>query len=161
VLHDASILAYLYIKAHSESATQRTSTLQHSTALSTSRPCSSTGSFALCCAGQAIVQFAQDRRTKIEYAAKFFVSAVAFADEAALYTDPDNPLGEFLPQLRNLVDNASGEMLDARGRPFPPCIVMEKGESLDVWRKRSRDGLDMVTGLQVCPAVVCCEFQNL
>ena len=27
---------------------------------------------------------------------------------------------------------------------------MEKGESLDVWAASTGDGLDMVTGLQVC-----------
>ena len=32
---------------------------------------------------------------------------------------------------------------------MPPCIVMEKGESLDVWARRGESGIDMVTGLQV------------
>lgn len=32
---------------------------------------------------------------------------------------------------------------------MPPCICMEKGESLDIWMRRTQDGVDMITGLQV------------
>jgi len=104
------------------------------------------------CAGQAVIQFAKDRRSGLLYALKFFLSNTAFGDEVKLYTDQGNPLGHFLPQLRNVVGAVGhgAPVVDAHGQPLPPCIVMEKGESLDVWMKRNRDGMDMVTGLQVC-----------
>eukprot|EP00892_Ulva_mutabilis_P003618 jgi/Ulvmu1/1628/UM113_0005.1 len=101
--------------------------------------------------GQAVIQFAKDRNSGRQYALKFFLSHAAFAGEAALYTDRSSPLGPFLPQLRSIAGAAGHEppVVDARARPLPPCIVMEKGESLDVWMQRNRDGVDMVTGLQV------------
>lgn len=45
----------------------------------------------------------------------------------------------------------SGEagFVDGDGNDLPPCIIMEKGESLDLWAASTGDGLDMVTGLQV------------
>lgn len=49
--------------------------------------------------------------------------------------------------MRSILE--AGQLTDAHGDPLPPCIVMEKGESLDVWAATSGDGLDMVTGLQV------------
>ena len=102
-------------------------------------------------AGQAVIQFAKDRRNGQVYALKFFLSQTAFADEAALYTDRSSPLGFFLPQLRSIAGAPGHEaaVADAHGHPLPQCIVMEKGESLDVWMKRNRGGVDMVTGLQV------------
>eukprot|EP00892_Ulva_mutabilis_P004011 jgi/Ulvmu1/1982/UM012_0144.1 len=101
--------------------------------------------------GQAVIQFAKDRRTRLLYAVKFFLFQTAFADECRLYTNPDNPLGQFLPALRNIADGSSIAPLvvDGHGHPMPPCVVMEKGESLDVWMQRNRGGVDMITGLQV------------
>jgi hypothetical protein len=96
-----------------------------------------------------VVQFSRDRLSRLEYAAKFFISQAAFNDEAALYSDASSALGRFLPRFRNIIDNADGHMRDRNGRPFPPCIVMEKGESLDMWMQRKHAGVDMETGLQV------------
>ncbi|NJR41840.1 MAG: hypothetical protein HC767_03455 [Akkermansiaceae bacterium] len=101
-------------------------------------------------AGQAVIQFAKDRRNDLEYAVKFYLSHSAFTDEASLYTDRGNPLGEFLPEVRNIVPNVDGKFVDAFGAPMAPCIAMEKGESLDIWSARSGSGLDMITALQVC-----------
>eukprot|EP00892_Ulva_mutabilis_P012442 jgi/Ulvmu1/9570/UM053_0060.1 len=91
--------------------------------------------------GQAVIQFVKDHRTGCHYAVKFFLSTNAFADERRLYTNPDSPLGKFLPALRNIVDGSAAEPLivDGHGQLLPPCIVMEKGESLDVWMQRNRD----------------------
>ena len=68
-----------------------------------------------------------------------------------MYLEPDQPLGAFLPQLRTIVEpsNPTGLILDKYGNALPPCIVMEKGEALDIWAKSTGDGLDMITGLQV------------
>ena len=95
------------------------------------------------------MQIAEDRSTRIEYAMKFFFSRPAFEHELALYMDRTQPLGAFLPEVHSIIDPLDSEFLDAAGVPLPPCIVMEKGESLDKWAASCTDGLDMVTGLQV------------
>ena len=108
------------------------------------------------CAGQAVVQIAEDIRSRREYAFKFFVSRTAFEQEAKLYEDPEQPLGRFLPELRCILDKSRGnEMHDRNRSSLPPCIVMEKGEALDLFTARTEGGLDMVTGLQVCTAHAC------
>lgn len=105
-------------------------------------------------AGQAVIQFAKDKQTHEEFAIKVFLSRRAFEDEARLYEADSCPLGHFLPQVRDIVPNRDAQLVDAAGSPLPPCIVMEKGESLDVWMLRSADmGIDMVTGLQVRPGL--------
>lgn len=97
-----------------------------------------------------MVQIAEDRGTRIEYAMKFFLSRAAFEHELALYADNTKPLGAFLPEVHSIIDPSKTTFLDAAGVPLPPCIIMEKGESLDKWAASCTDGLDMVTGLQVC-----------
>jgi hypothetical protein len=96
-----------------------------------------------------VVQFAKDRRNDLEYAIKFYLSPAAFQDEATLFMDKSNPLGQFLPEVRNIVGNEDGQFVDAFGAPMAPCIAMEKGESLDIWSSRNGNGIDMITGLQV------------
>lgn len=123
---------------------------------------------AACYAGQAVIQFAKDSATEQPWAIKFFVCGRGFKDEAALYRDVDSPLGPFLPLVRNIIGDTdvgtgggtwdrpaavtadAGRIADALGRPLPPCIVMERGESLDIWRMRNaHDGIDVFTALQV------------
>lgn len=41
-------------------------------------------------------------------------------------------------QLRAIVDNKDGSVVDPQGYPLPPCIVMERGESLDMWSERAK-----------------------
>ena len=41
-------------------------------------------------------------------------------------------------QVRDIVSNDNCEVVDAKGNPLPPCIVMERGESLDIWSARAR-----------------------
>jgi hypothetical protein len=100
-------------------------------------------------AGQAVVQFAKHRINDLEYAIKFYLSHSAFQDEAKLFMNDGNPLGQFLPEVRDIVSNEDGRFVDAFGAPMPPCISMEKGESLDMWSSRNGHGIDMITGLQV------------
>ena len=52
---------------------------------------------------------------------------------------------KFLPQVEAVCDDA----VDPRGRPLPPCIVMEKGESLQDWSNRAEP--DLFTSLAVRP----------
>jgi hypothetical protein len=101
------------------------------------------------CAGQAVVQFARNEVSELEYAIKFFLSVAAFNDESEQYTNKDNPLISFLPRLHALVDNRDGQFKDAFGHMMPPCIVMERGESLDMWVRRNKRKMDMFTCMQV------------
>jgi UDP-N-acetyl-D-mannosaminuronic acid transferase (WecB/TagA/CpsF family) len=102
-------------------------------------------------AGQAVIQFAVEKLNGLEYAVKFFISRNAFLSEAAQYTDAQSPLRQFLPKVRNggILSNDDGSFLDGNGRPMPPCIVMEKGESLDVWVQRNKRVMDQFTAMQV------------
>lgn len=36
------------------------------------------------------------------------------------------------------MDNKDGSVVDPQGNPLPPCIVMERGESLDIWSERAK-----------------------
>ena len=38
-----------------------------------------------------------------------------------------------VPQVRNVEGNADKSITDPQGSPLPPCIMMERGESLDIW----------------------------
>ena len=48
-----------------------------------------------------------------------------------------SPLRHFLPKLHTIIANEAGSFTDPWGHPMPPCIVMERGEPLDVWSHRS------------------------
>ena len=54
----------------------------------------------------------------------------------------------FLPQVEAVCDGSAGELVDPLGRPLPPCIVLEKGESLLDWSDRAQP--DLFTSLAVC-----------
>jgi hypothetical protein len=41
-------------------------------------------------------------------------------------------------QVVDIVDNADGRILDQWGHHLPPCIVMDRGESLDIWSNRAK-----------------------
>ena len=81
------------------------------------------------------------------------VRAGAFRQEKTLYEDPNQPLGKFLPQLHSIAEGEASGLRDARGALMPPCIIMEKGEALDVWIDNSGDAIDLFTGLQVCHTI--------
>ena len=100
-----------------------------------------------CRAGQAVVQFAEDREG-VAYALKFFLDNEAFHSEAYLYASygtalphpskasgPGMPVGpaQFLPRVQCVRDCGC----DPQGARLPPCIVMEKGESLHEWCNRA------------------------
>lgn len=93
------------------------------------------------------MQLVEDRRTRTPYAMKFFLSKAAFHEEKMLYVDSSMPLGAFLPELHRIVEAPNQEFTDAFGGFLPSCIIMEKGETLDLWVKHHRH--DLITGLQV------------
>eukprot|EP00892_Ulva_mutabilis_P002879 jgi/Ulvmu1/12592/UM092_0022.1 len=87
--------------------------------------------------GQAIVQTVRHELSSTDYVLKAFATSAAFRAEAALYLDEGQPLGAFLPCMRAILDNTDRRARDPHGHIMPPCIVMEKGESLDLWRERA------------------------
>lgn len=76
---------------------------------------------------------------------QFFTFLPAFEREAALYRD--RTLQEMMPATHAVVDNRSGNARTRGGFVFPPCIIIERGESLERWAQRERP--DFVTMLQV------------
>jgi hypothetical protein len=97
--------------------------------------------------GQGVVQFARAvNEDTWEYAIKFYTQFDAFARERDLYMDPT--LREMMPATQQIISNEDQSIQMPGGAyVFPPCIVIEKGESLDVWA--SREQHDFVTILQV------------
>jgi hypothetical protein len=59
-----------------------------------------------------------------------------------------NALGAVL-QVEALRDGVKGELVDPCGNAMPPCIVMERGESLQEWASRAEP--DPFTALSVRP----------
>ena len=45
--------------------------------------------------------------------------------------------GRFLPHVEAVCDSAEAGLVDPRKEPLPPCIVMERGESLQEWCDRA------------------------
>jgi hypothetical protein len=50
--------------------------------------------------------------------------------------------------VETLRDGVTGELVDPQGRALPPCIVMERGESLQEWANRAEP--DLLASLAVC-----------
>lgn len=70
----------------------------------------------------------------------------AFKREAALYANP--AFKDLMPATLAIEDNAGGgERLHSYA--FPPCIIIEKGQSLNEWAHANR--CDFVTIFQVSP----------
>jgi hypothetical protein len=65
--------------------------------------------------------------------------------EEALYRDPQ--LREMMPATREIIGNQDRSIRMPDGYVFPPSIVIEKGESLDVWAQREKG--DFATAFQV------------
>jgi hypothetical protein len=56
-------------------------------------------------------------------------------------------------QPRNVIDNADGSLVDPAGYPLPPCIVMERGESLDLWSQRAKPDRSQAYSVRACTAL--------
>lgn len=54
-----------------------------------------------------------------------------------------------LLQVEALRDGVKGELVDPWGNALPPCIVMERGESLQEWANRAKP--DLFASLAVRP----------
>jgi hypothetical protein len=116
-----------------------------------------------CCVGSSIVQFARTPADNRVWAIKYFLSPTAFENESVLYAAHYPELRSQLPiaaadqaaALRRLVQSSGpvqrvgastkflprvelsvglhGGLMDPKGMPLPPCVVMEKGENLLEW----------------------------
>eukprot|EP00892_Ulva_mutabilis_P003267 jgi/Ulvmu1/1311/UM011_0039.1 len=88
--------------------------------------------------GQGVVAFARGAYDDLEYALKFFVHRSSFLAERDMYRC--QALGRLLPRVYCDYDPAEtpGVLCDARGRPLPPCLVMERGEGLADWSRRAK-----------------------
>jgi hypothetical protein len=96
------------------------------------------------------LQFARGVRDGKDYAIKFFTLREAFEREDALYSN--KVLRDMMPAVQLIEANANSSIRSPSGWPFPPCIVIERGESLDKWAERIRP--DFPTILQVRPVLV-------
>jgi hypothetical protein len=109
--------------------------------------------------GQGVVQFATGAQDGAEYAVKFFLQHDAFDQEYRLYSNP--ALRDMMPAVRYLEGNADGAHRSRNGWPFPPCIVIERGESLDMWHKRIKPDFSTIMqvrepcDLSLCAVVLC------
>ena len=62
--------------------------------------------------------------------------------------------GRFLPHVEALCDSAQAGLVDPSKEPLPPCIVMERGESLQDWSDRAEP--DRFTSFSVRTAAPPC-----
>ena len=58
-----------------------------------------------------------------------------------------------------VAEGADSGLRDAQGAVMAPCIVMEKGEALDVWIQNSGEKIDLFTGLQAHPPPPACSMR--
>ena len=99
--------------------------------------------------GQGVVQFMRSTRAEEFVAVKFFLSDTAYATEMQLYTV--DVLRSMMPAIRMELRNADAAECSSRGYPWPPCIVLEKGESLQEWKARTQPAFSTI--LDVRPLV--------
>ena len=83
-----------------------------------------------------MVAFARSTRDQGQYALKFFALRKDFEAEVDVYEN--SPLGKLLPRVEGMHDNRDGALRDPSGYKLPPCIIMERGESLDEWSRRRK-----------------------
>ena len=91
-------------------------------------------------AGQAVVQFATNIRSRQEAAIKLFLSKSAFNEEVRQYADAASALHQFLPRCLGIFDNVDGrcvslaavgavacELRCGRSSRFLPCKIFSLG----------------------------------
>eukprot|EP00892_Ulva_mutabilis_P004406 jgi/Ulvmu1/2337/UM013_0185.1 len=93
----------------------------------------------------SVVQYARSTEDDEDYAFKFFISREKFEAERTVFAHWI--LGAMLPRLEGLYDNRDAALQDPRGHALPPCVIMERGESLAEWFQRRKP--DLRTALPV------------
>ena len=105
------------------------------------------------------VQFARSLVSGDEFAIKFYLHQTAFQRERLLYQDAT--LRVMMPATHAIEDNAPREGHAVERAPngyvFPPCIIIERGESLDEWARR--ESPDFITTMQVRLLLLSCELR--
>ena len=92
--------------------------------------------------GQGVVQFMRSTRAEEFVAVKFFLSDTAYETEMRLYKV--DVLRSMMPAIRMELRNADAAERSSRGYPWPPCIVLEKGESLQEWKARTQPAFSTI-----------------
>ena len=108
--------------------------------------------------GQGVVQFMRSARTEEAVAVKFFLSRKAFDAELELYQV--DVLRSMMPAIRLEMNNADGTERNSRGYPWPPCIVIEKGESLQEWKAKTKPAFSTVVDVRTLMAT-CTPFKYI
>jgi hypothetical protein len=96
--------------------------------------------------GQGVVQFGRVADAQEEVAIKFYTHKEAFTREAELYRD--SGLKRSMPATLAIVANEDGSLRTPYGFSFPPCIIIERGQSLNEWA--SANVGDFITIFQAC-----------
>ena len=81
--------------------------------------------------GQGVVQFMRWARTEEPVAVKFFLSQATFDEEMQLYAEES--LRSMMPVMREAM--RAGQVRRSSGYVFPAFAVLERGESLQDWRR--------------------------
>ena len=63
-------------------------------------------------------------------------------------------VARFLPQVEAVYDSPTKGLQDPEGRSLPPCIVMEKGESLQDWSDRAKPDFLTAVGVREVSAIL-------
>eukprot|EP00892_Ulva_mutabilis_P012074 jgi/Ulvmu1/9239/UM005_0339.1 len=102
---------------------------------------------AYCSRCQGVVIFAVGTEDKHAYAIKFFVARSAFCAERQLYESAT--LGPLMPRVHDIYDpeETPERLLDRSGQSLPPCIAMERGESLTHWSRRAKPDIFQAIGV--------------
>lgn len=97
-----------------------------------------------------MVQFARrtDGTGTALCALKFFAKRSCYDEEVGIYRSAPVQLQRFMPAVVKYSDNCDGALRCPFGNVLPPCIVMEKGESLK--DRASNMPVDLYTAAQVC-----------
>ena len=99
--------------------------------------------------GQGVVQFMRSTRTDEAVAVKFFLSRTALETELELYDV--EVLRSMMPAVKHEVRNADKAERNSRGYPWPPCIVLEKGESLQEWKAKTQPAFSTIVDVRCLP----------
>ena len=108
---------------------------------------------------QSVIQMVRCVRTDRDFAIKFFVYG--------RYFDQDDYILRYLDRYkmglaaalhfprRHLVSNTDGAFVDGKGKAMPPCIVTERGESLQLWCQRIKSIAERLYTLHEAGLVHC------
>ena len=99
--------------------------------------------------GQGVVQFMRNTRSEVFVAVKFFLSRSAYDTEMQLYKV--DVLRSMMPAIRMELKNSDNQERNSRGYPWPPCLVLEKGESLQEWKARTQPALSTILDVRLVP----------